>query len=249
MANPYVPTNLRVEQYFSNHIGVAWDFPAPGLTPNYTFKVYTSLVVGGPFTNLLTTTPRLSADLFNPYGLVNYYIVVTSFDINTSEESAQTLPIFLSVDHTSDGVGGAVAKSGTNVPKFFRTNELGQLELAGGAISVTTSAGTPFNDFWFTAAPLATMVATLVQTTATPGPESSYVTGLYVTGQGRCLIELKRAGILVWRGRTNDVDTDLNPLFSNGEIVASPGQALEIYVSNDNATPLDFAGNLFGFRK
>lgn len=247
MPNSYVPTNVRVEQYSSNHVTVAWDFPAPGLTPNYTFKVYTSLVSGGPFTGPIVQTPRLIADVQNQYGLDNFYVTVSSLDINTGSESAQTVPIFISIDHTADGVGGAVAKSTTGVPKHFRTNELGQLELAPGALSL--SVGLPFNDFWFTAVPLATMMPTLVQTTATPGPESSYLTGLYVTGQGRCLIELKKAGVLVWRGRTNDVDTDTNPVFPDGAIVATPGQHFELYISNDNSMPLDFSGNLFGYRK
>ena len=247
MANPYVPTNFRAEEYFSNHVTVAWDFPAPGLTPNYTFRLYTSTVSGGPFTGPVMETPRLSADLQDPYGLTNFYVTVSSVSRDTGEESAQTVPIFISIDHTAEGVGGAIAKSGTGIPKHLKTNEVGQIELAPGTLSITT--GVPFNNFWFTPVPLAPATPTLAASLHIVGPESGYLTGLYVTGQGRCVIELTRAGILVWKGRTNDVDTDLNPVFPEGPIIAAPGQIFELYISNDNLTPLDFSGNLFGFRK
>lgn len=248
MANPNIPTNLRVLQYYADHVTLGWDFPSV-LLNHHSFKVYTDLNALGAFLTLSLTSPRLATDLQNPYGIANFYAVVSSFDKTTGEESAKSTAVFISLDHATDGVGGAVAKSTSGVPKYLSTNERGQLELSGGSIEVTTSSGTAFNEFWFTPSALAPDTPTDVTSLANAGPTKNYVTGLYITGQGRCIAELKRAGVVVWRGRTNDVDTDVNPMFPDGPIEADVGQTLSIAITNDNSVPLDFSGNVFGFKK
>lgn len=54
------------------------------------------------------------------------------------------------------------------------------------------------------------------------------MTGLYVTGRYPAILELKRDALLVWRGRTNNVDPDKQVLFSGGPVTASPGQTLTL---------------------
>jgi hypothetical protein len=81
----------------------------------------------------------------------------------------------------------------------------------------------------------------------TLGTTSYYLTGLYNTGIDAARWELKRSGSLVWRGRTNSTNVDMNPLFPEGAIVILPGQTLVMSLYHSYISPVEFSGNLFGF--
>jgi hypothetical protein len=280
MANLYIPTILRIKEFFNDKVVVDWDFPVPELAKSYSFNVYTSLASTYPIAGLpvLVDVPRKEAEVGSPSGVTNFYISVSSIDNNTNEESSQSTLLFISIDHTADGVGGAVAKSATHVPKYLRTDEQGNLDLAASlsisgfatepkqdteitilesidarlAAGLTTTSGSgpdnQFNQFWSASVPPS--VNTLVLSFAAPAlplTNIAVIEALYVSGQGTALITLKRTGVTVWQGRIGDVNPNINPVFQNGGITGTVTDTFDLYVLHDYTASLEFSGNLAGY--
>lgn len=261
MANPYVPINLRVLSYFNDKVVLNWDFPEPSLELGYVYKVYASPSYSSPIAGPeILTSPRSEAEL---YSTGNFYVAVTSVNIHTSEESTQSATFFISLDHTADGLGGAIAKSQTGVPKFLKTDEAGQIAVAilpGSGIateakqddtivllntvSKAVGGSNTFFEFWELLVP--SSVLTQVTALTVPVGENYKLTGLYITGRTPALVELKVGVTTKWRGRTNDVDSDKEVTFYPSGINAAAGQTFTLDILHDHTSPIVFAGNLFG---
>lgn len=266
MPNPHVPTNLRVIETAANRVTVGWDHPSPELERLFSYRVYISPAATNPIPG--APVVMIPQKQYTVSGFTsNVYITASSVNSETGEESAQSASFFVSIDHTASGIGGAVAKSDTDVPKYLRTDESGNLQVnvavaapVGGAteakqdvqitqlasILAALGAGNPFNEFWEDSVPANVM--TQVHAITVPPGETFFLTGIYVTGRYPAILELKLDAMLAWRGRTNDVDPDKLAVFGGGPIKAVAGTVLSLHVQHGFTGSLTFAGNMFGYK-
>jgi hypothetical protein len=278
MANPYVPTNVRLKDFFGDRVLLDWDFPNPEFEQLYTFRIYASdeyinpvvPVPATPYTNLLKEYPRSSAYLD---GVTNVYVAISSVNLETAEESLQSAPLFLSFDHSADSQMGGVAKSPLGIPKYIHTDEQGKITIstAGGAGLATEPKqddmidllddirdntaidvpSDPFNDFWLEPVVLPDTWTEVYNISVNVGDPIYYVTGLCISSQDCSIILLKRSGSIVWKGRIGAVNYNINPRFTHGPIKIVPGQdlTLEVYQNNKKGLNVEFSGNVFGYRR
>lgn len=128
MANTHVPVNLHAVEVASNRVTVAWDHPSPPVEKLFQYRVRISLSATNPIPGPAHAVVAQRQYVVSGYSS-NVYITVSSVNRETGEESAQSSSFFVSIDHTASGIGGAIAKSDSDVPKFLRVDENGNLIL------------------------------------------------------------------------------------------------------------------------
>jgi hypothetical protein len=117
------------------------------------------------------------------------------------------------------------------------------------ADSVFVSLGEPFNEF-FEELAVVSGVMTPIFEYEVPGPATLYVQGISLSSRINCTVEVLKNSVIAWEGGTDVLHSDLPPTsFSGGALVGVPGDVFEVRVRHVHASPLRFAGNIFGYTR
>jgi|PlaIllAssembly_1097288.scaffolds.fasta_scaffold215438_3 hypothetical protein len=116
--------------------------------------------------------------------------------------------------------------------------------------SITIAKGVPFNEFWEEdVAPGSWISVYTVTVPSAIGAPSWYINCIHATGRVHCRVKLTVGGVDKYVGRMNLVTMNLTDRFDDGEIVAAPGDAVELLVYHEWTELLVFSGNLSGYKR